>query len=199
MAWKVRRKYLTEQILSDIEFFKKIQEIKDISILRDIKQFYECEYSNFISDFNNNNQKISSLFNMSAIFLGYFISVIVFLSEQKYFVDLSYMQISSILFLEIGLILLFMFTCKIFKLQQFKTGYRRMNATFPVLDAYENKRLKTSREKEFLAQMIHNYYITVKSNNQLLDEQAKKLLGQHDRLILYVIIIAVSLLFVIFG
>lgn len=190
---------MVEQSLSDTDFFKKIQKIKDISILRDIKQFYECEYSNFISDFNNNNQKISSLFNMSAIFLGYFITVIIFLSEQNDFLNLSYLQIFSVLFLEVGLVLLFMFTCKIFKLQQFKTGYRRMNATFPVLDAYENKRLKINREKEFLAQMIHNYYITVKSNNQLLDEQAEKLLGQHDTLILYVIIISVSLLFVIFG
>jgi len=84
-------------------------------------------------------------------------------------------------------------------MQQFKTGYRRMDATFPVLKAYEDRLFKKDREKEFLTQIIYNTYITVKENNTLLDEQAAKLVGQHDKLIKYVIIITVSLLGIIFG
>lgn len=187
-----------EQALSDTEFFKKIENIKDISILRDLKQFYECEYSNFISDFNNNNQKISNLFNLAAIFLGYFITVIVFLSEQKYFEQVSYFKISVIFLLEVGMILLFMFTCKIFRMQKFKDGYKRIDVQFPVINAYEQKCFKSNREKEFLLQMVYNYYITVKSNNNILDQQAQRLMGKHDVLVAYVIFIFVNLFFIIF-
>ncbi|MDD3236675.1 MAG: hypothetical protein PHV37_01085 [Candidatus Gastranaerophilales bacterium] len=190
---------MEEQSISNKDFFKEIDNIKDISILQNIKQFYECESSNFIADFNNNNQKLSSLFNMSAIFLGYFITIIVFLSEQKYFTNLSYLQIFSVFTLEVGLVLLFSFTCKIFILQRFKSGYRRIDTTFPVLQAYENKLFKGKREKEFLVQMVYNYYLIIKENNKLLDEQSSKLLGKHDNFITYVIIITISLLFIILG
>ncbi len=197
-----------EQNISNEAFFKEIETIKDISILRDVLQFYQNEYSNFFSDANNLDQKITSLFNLSAIFLGYFLTVIIFLIEHGYFSFLKFFDIKTncnlckivfVLTLTIGLILLFIFTCKIFKKHKVSGGYERIKIIFPVIDAYEDRTFRKDREKEFLMQMIYNSYKIVRKNYLLLDEKAKKLVGQHDKVIIYVIMIMISLLFIIFG
>ena len=189
--------------ISDEIFFEEIKKIKDISILRDIFQFYQNEYSNFFSDASNLEQKITSLFNLSTVFLGFFITIIIFLVEHNKFsflknMDSIYCFIKFFLFLIllIGITYLFIFTFKMLIIHKVKTKYKRITTAFPIISAYDDKIFKYSREKEFLSQMIYNCYKVVIENYSLLEEKASSLLGKHDAIIICIIITMVSLLFI---
>jgi len=178
-------------------FYSAIDRIQDISILRDIKSFYESEYSNLLTDFRYTNKRVLKLFETSLITVAIFSIYIIYLFTQKYFAALSYAQIVFVLPLEIGIVLLLMSVYQNFKLQNFQTYFRKIETNYPVQKAYEKIKIEAKREKEFLVRMIYNYSVIVKENTQMLNEQTHILNWQYNYFLATITVTFLSLVLIV--
>ncbi len=182
----------------NIDIFENLEKIDNIEVLRHLMNYYQNEHSNFISDFNNVNSKIAGIYNLAAVFLGYFFTLVIFLFTSSYI--LFDTCIKAILFevVVIFMMLLLIFIAYVFGLQKFQKGYMKMNVDFPIKDAYTKSSFwAQNNEKEFLCQMIYNLHKNNEINNKKLNKLTETLPSLHIDFIFIISVIIVSIVGII--